>query len=87
LATRGGEPDLALELDPDGKIVARQFLDLAHREPDELDDLGEEERLPYPVDLSHARPAPLCECPESRADDGTCGRCGRSLTRAVPHAV
>jgi hypothetical protein len=29
--------------------------------------------------LSHARPAPRCECPAPRADDGTCCRCGHDL--------
>jgi hypothetical protein len=76
-----GSPSLALELDADGEVIARQLLSLHHRdaEDDGLDDFGEEEPLPYRIDLSQARPAPRCECPAPRHDDGTCGICGRRL--------
>jgi hypothetical protein len=93
LLSTGGQsqPDLALELDRDGNIVARQFLDLAHQEPDDgFADFGEEEPLPPPVDVSQARPAPLCECPDPFADDGFCARCGRTLAtgaQGVPEAA
>jgi hypothetical protein len=75
------EPDLALELDRDGQVVASQFLDLAHRdEPDdELADLSDEQRLPEPVDVRHARAAKRCECDDPFAHEGFCARCGRSL--------
>jgi hypothetical protein len=80
LATHGARPDLALELDHDGNVVARQYLDLAHQDHDDgLDDFGDEQELPYPVDLRHARPAPQCECPDALGDDGLCHRCGRTL--------
>lgn len=75
------EPDLALELDRDGQVLASQFLDLRHRddEDDEFSDLGDEEPLPDRLDLSHARPAKRCECPEPFGDGGLCLRCGHTL--------
>jgi len=33
--------------------------------------------------LSHARPAPRCECPAPRHDEGTCGICGHTLADRV----
>jgi hypothetical protein len=93
LATNAqAEPDLAFELDSAGNIVARQFLDLAHpydRE-DELSDLSDEEPLPPPIDVSHARPAKVCEGDDPLADDGVCTWCGHVLpvdSEAVPEAA
>ena len=72
------EPDLAVELDGDGRVVASQFLELAHPDDDGLDDLSDERPLPPPVDVSRARPAPTCGCPDAIVDEGYCTRCGRS---------
>jgi hypothetical protein len=85
LATgRQDEPDLALELDAHGQVVARQFLELAHRDDDDpCADFGEEQELPSPVDLSHARPGQRCTCPSPRNDDGTCGICGHVVAGAA----
>jgi hypothetical protein len=87
LATRGGEPDLALELDEAGNIVARQHLDLAHRGEDPCEDFGDEQELPPPVDVRDARPALRCTCPSPRADEETCGRCGHLLPLEVVEAA
>jgi hypothetical protein len=90
LLSTGGQsqPDLALELDRDGEIVARQFLPLRHQDPDdEFSDLGDEEPLPPPLDLSHAKPAAVCECDGPLADNGVCARCGLSLPEQVAEAA
>jgi hypothetical protein len=61
-----GSPNLALELDGDGEVIARQVLSLRRRdgEDDELDDFSEEEPLVYVDAFSEgARPAPMCQCP------------------------
>jgi hypothetical protein len=93
LLSTGGqaEPDLALELDRDGNILARQFLDLTHQEPeDEFADLADEQPLPPPLDVSHARPAQVCGCGDPLADDGVCTWCGHVLpmeAEAVPGAA
>jgi hypothetical protein len=75
-----GSPNLALELDGDGEVIARQVLSLRRREAEEDDgfeDFGEEEPLAYLNPYSEgARPAKVCECPVPRHDDGTCGICG-----------
>ena len=87
------EPDLALELGPDGEILARQFLSLRHQDAeDPCADFSEEEELPDAVDLSHARPAPRCSCPHPRHDGSgeTCSICGHGLAVeavGVPEAV
>ena len=84
------EPDLALELDRAGQVVAAQYLELRHREveDDELSDFGDEQPLPPPLDLADARPAPRCECgDEAIGHEGSCVRCGRALpddAQAVP---
>jgi hypothetical protein len=88
-----GSPNLALKLDRDADVIASQALTLHRPDEDELDDLGEEEPLPYPGDLSHARPARRCECPHPRHDgDETCSICGHLLAveagtrgRLAPH--
>jgi hypothetical protein len=76
---RVGSPNLALELDQDGEVIAKQVLSLRHPDEDEFADLGEEEPQPDPIDMRNARPAPVCDCPKPRHDDGNCGICGRSL--------
>jgi hypothetical protein len=83
-----GSPNLALELDGEGEVIARQVLSLRRDgEDDGLDDFGDEQPLPYPIDVSQARPARLCECPAPRHDDGICGVCGHNLPEAVAEAV
>jgi hypothetical protein len=78
------EPDLALELAGDGRVVASQYLDLAHSEdPDDLSDLSDERPLPPSIDVSHARPAKVCECDEPLGHDGLCVVCGRTLRDGV----
>lgn len=79
------EPDLALELDADGQVVAAQYLDLAHpADEDEFGDLADDEApLPEPLDMSQARPAKVCECPAPWGDDGTCGICGHALAASA----
>jgi hypothetical protein len=79
-------PDLALELDRDGQVIATQYLDLRHRddEDDGLADLADvEEPVPVPVDVSQARPAKPCSCTDPFAHDGFCARCGRTLREAA----
>jgi hypothetical protein len=51
-----GSPNLALELDRDGDVIAKQVLTL-HQDPDDdgRGDFGDEQPLPEPVDT--ARPA------------------------------
>lgn len=78
-ALGSGSPNLALELNGDGEVIARQVLSLHRPDDDGLDDLGEEEPLPEPVDVRNARPAKRCGCPEPRRDGETCCICGRSL--------
>jgi hypothetical protein len=83
-----GAPNLALELDQDGAVIAKQVLSL--RRPDDEDpcgDLGDERELPPPIDLRHARPAPRCECADPRVDDGTCAICGHDLPVPVVEAA
>jgi hypothetical protein len=81
-----GSPNLALELDRDGEVIARQVLSLRRQEPE--DEFSEEEPLVYVDPYSEgAKPAPRCECPSPRADDGTCGVCGHSLPEAVAEAA
>jgi hypothetical protein len=88
LLSTGGQsqPDLALELDRDGQVVARQVLDLTRPdEDDEFSDLAEEEQGVVYVDpfAEGARPAPLCGCPDPFGHDGTCARCGRTLREVL----
>ena len=80
-----GSPNLALELDQDGEVIARQVLSLHRRDADDgLEDFGEEQPLPGPVDLSHARPAPVCECGDhALGHEGSCVVCGRALMADV----
>jgi hypothetical protein len=82
-----GRPSLALELDGDGEVIARQALTLHAQDDDGLDDFSDEEPLPYPVDLRHARPALRCTCPSPRVDGDTCGRCGHLLPEPVAEAA
>lgn len=86
-----GSPNLALELDGDGEVIARQVLSLRRRDEDDLDDFSEEEPLPPPLDVSHARPAKVCECTDPLADAGVCTWCGHVLlpvdAQAVPEAA
>jgi len=49
--------------------------------------LGDEEPLPDPVDVRHARPAKRCECVEPFADDGLCLRCGHSVAAEPAEAA
>lgn len=81
--TGAATPDLAVELDADGRIVGSQYLELRHRDNDEFSDLGDEQPLPPPEDVRDARPAKLCECPAPFGHDGHCVRCGRTLDLAV----
>ena len=85
-----GQPNLCLELDGDGAVIARQALSL-HRQDGEdgFEDFSDEEPLPPPVDVRDARPAPRCTCPSPRhdGDSETCLLCGHLLPEAVPEAV
>jgi hypothetical protein len=74
-----GEPTLALELDADGEVIARQALTLRRPDADPCDDFDDEEPLPPPVDIEDARPALRCTRPSPRADDGICARCRHLL--------
>jgi hypothetical protein len=62
-----GSPNLALELDRDGDVIAKQVLTL-HQDHDDdgRGDFGDEQPLPEPVDIRHARPALRCTCPVPR---------------------
>ena len=89
--TSKAEPDLAVELDRDGQVVAQQYLALRHRAPDtnvspanedEFTDLSDEAPLPVPLDVSQARPAKACECPDAIGHDGACVLCGHALPEA-----
>jgi hypothetical protein len=84
-----GSPNLALELDENGDVIAKQVLTLHRRDAeDEFADLGDEQELPPPVDLRDARPAPRCECPGARTDDGiTCCVCGHLLPGEAQEVV
>jgi hypothetical protein len=90
LLSRGGQsqPDLALELDRDGEVIAKQVLTLHRVDDDGLEDFSDEEPLAYVDAFSEgARQAPRCECPDGYADGGTCGRCGHDLPEAVAEAA
>jgi hypothetical protein len=78
-----GSPNLTLELDGDGEVIARQVLTLHRRDDDDgLDDFSEEQPLPDPVDVSRARPARMCGCDDPLADGGSCARCGHTVAVA-----
>jgi hypothetical protein len=80
-----GSPNLALELDGEGEVIARQVLSLHRCDVDDgAEDFGEEEPLPPPVDVRDARPAKRCECDEPFGDEDVCLRCGRSLPVEAP---
>jgi hypothetical protein len=79
-------PDIALELDSEGRVVGKTLLSLPHRELEEDDGLGDlaDEELVSPSVLEPfregARLAGRCRCPQPWADeDGTCARCGHVL--------
>ena len=58
----------------------------AVNDADDFSDLSEERPLPDPIDLSQARPAPRCECPEAlydAEDPYNCLVCGRLLPGAA----
>jgi len=78
-----GSPNLALELDRDGEVIAKPVLSLAchDAEDDEYSDLAEEEEPLVWVDpyAEGARLAKTFECHEPFAHDGLSARCGRTL--------